>query len=92
MPDELELLAGTDPLNPQDFLHFERVSVRDALCVLEFTAHVGYTYAVEKLDQLGQTNTWTLVWEQFALADGPMTVLDTLTPGGRFYRLKVTGN
>jgi hypothetical protein len=90
IPDELELLAGTDPLNPQDFLRFDRISVQDTHCVIEFTAHAGRTYAVEELDQIGQTSTWTLIWKQLAGADGSMTVRDPLTVSGRFYRLKVT--
>ncbi len=89
LPDEFELLAGTDPLNPQDLLRFDRVLVHDADCVLEFTAHAGHTYAIEKLDRLGQTNTWTNLQNPI-LGEGPMTIIDPLTASGRFYRLKAT--
>jgi hypothetical protein len=92
MPDELELLAGTDPLNPSDFLRLDQVSIRDAYCVLQFTAHAGHTYAIEKADQLGSTNLWTVLQGQIPGVDGPITVVDPLTPASRFYRLSVTAN
>ncbi len=90
MPDEFELIAGTDPLDPRDFLRFDRISLQGANCVLEFTAHAGRTYAVETLDQIGQTNAWTTLQDQIPGTDGPITFTDPLGANGRLYRLRVT--
>ncbi|MGO8676379.1 MAG: lamin tail domain-containing protein [Limisphaerales bacterium] len=92
LPDESEMLAGADPLDPKDVPRFDRVSIRDACCVLEFTTRAGRTYSVEGLDSLARTNAWTLLWEESAAADGSMRVVDPLTVGGRLYRLRVADN
>jgi hypothetical protein len=92
MPDELEFLAGTDPLNPLDCLRFDVLSVEGASCFLHFSAHAGHTYAVEKLDRLGRTNVWTTLQAQITGAEGPVRIVDPLTANGRYYRLKVTAN
>jgi hypothetical protein len=92
VPDELELLAGTDPLDPHDYLHLDPISIQGTNCVLQFTAHSGHTYSIEEADQLGSTNTWTLAQGQIHGIDGPMTVVEPLTPTARFYRLSVTAD
>jgi hypothetical protein len=92
MPDELELLAGTDPLDPRDFLRFDLVSVREGLCLLQFTGHAGRTYAVEKLAQLGRTNTWIVLQDHITGVDGPLLVRDPLTATTCHYRLRATAD
>jgi len=92
MPDELELLAGTDPLDSRDFLRFDLISVRDGRCLLQFTGHAGRTYAVEKLAQLGRTNTWIVLQDHIAGVDGPLLVTDPLTATTCYYRLRATAD
>jgi hypothetical protein len=90
VPDELELVAGTDPLDPRDYPRLDRVSLVGTNCVLEFTAHAGRTYGVERLDGLAPANTWTLVREYGAVTDGPVTLTDPCTSAARCYRLRVS--
>ncbi len=85
-----EFIAGTDPLNSQDYLRFDAVTITNSLCVLSFTAHPGRLYTVEILDTLDPANTWTTLVN--TTGDGPVTVADSLTPTARFYRLKVRLN
>jgi Bacterial TSP3 repeat len=89
MPDEAEFVAGTDPRNSLDFLHFDRVSSDGANCVLEFTGRSGHTYAVETLDHFEPPNTWTLLRDNLPGKDASIIISDPLTSEPRFYRLKV---
>ena len=90
MPDELELLAGTDPLNPQDFLRLGLVSVHDGSCLLQFWSHPGLSYAVEKLAELGESNTWLTLQDHIIGAEGPQFIADSAANGASFYRLRLT--
>lgn len=92
VPDELEFIAGTDPLNSQDFLKFDRVSTDGVNCVLEFTARSGHIYTIEKKAGLGASSKWTTVQSNLSGTDSSFTVLDPLTSAPAFYRLKVTRN
>ncbi len=92
MPDELELLAGTDPLDPQDYLRLELVSVQNGVCRLQFQGHAGRTYAVEMLTQLGGTNTWHVLQDQITGVEGTLFVTDTQGAPTSYYRLRVTAD
>ncbi len=85
-----EYLAGTDPLNRQDTLRFDHVCVTNNTCELQFNAHAGHAYTVERLDALSPTNAWSTVTNFTPSTDGPATAYDPQAPATQFYRLKVT--
>jgi hypothetical protein len=87
-----EYLAGTDPHNSQDTLRFDFVSCTNLVCLLQFNTHTGRTYAVERLNVLGDTNTWATLTNFIPITNGPVTVSDPQAPAGYFYRLRVTPN
>jgi len=89
VPDELEFLTGTDPLNPQDYLHFDRVYFDGTDCVLEFTAHAGVVYAIEKRGSLA-ADPWTTLQDNIAGQEGTLRLPDAIGPASRFYRIRVT--
>src|SRR6185369_11810406 len=81
-----EYLAGTDPLNPLDFLRFDSVSVDQAYCTLRFTPHFGRVYSIEARNSLSPSDSWT------ALRSGitgtqVYTWMDPVTNSVRFYRI-----
>ena len=87
-----EYLAGTDPQNSQDVLRFDSISLSNLVCRLQFNTHTGRTYAVERLNAFGPTNTWVAFTNFTPSINGPVTVSDPQAPAGSFYRLKVTRN
>ena len=87
-----EYVAGTDPHNAQDTLRFDRVSCSNQVCLLQFNAHIGRTYTVERLNPSQLTNTWTAFTNLVPALNGPVTVSDSQTTVVRFYRLRVTRN
>ena len=91
MPDELELLAGTDPLNPGDVLRVDVVSVGNGNRLLQFRAHADRTYVLEKLTQFGGTNAWSVLQDQITGLEGPVVVSDPQAAAASDYRVQVTG-
>ncbi|HEY5914024.1 MAG TPA: lamin tail domain-containing protein [Verrucomicrobiae bacterium] len=91
VPDEIELLIGTDPLNSRDYMGFDRVYINGASCVLEFTAHAGVVYAVEKRDSLNPADPWTILQDNLS-GGGVVAVQDPLPVAARFYRLRAIAN
>jgi hypothetical protein len=89
VPDELEYPSGTDPLNPQDYLHFDRVYLDGTDCVLEFTAHAGILYALEMRGSLA-TDPWTTLQDNISGQEGILRLLDPIGSTTRFYRIRVT--
>ena len=85
-----EFIAGTDPHDSQDFLAFRRVSLSSQSCLLTFNTRPGRTYAVQALNALGPTNTWTTFTNAIPGTGNPVTVCEPLTQTARFYRLNVS--
>jgi hypothetical protein len=87
-----EYLAGTNPLDSQDYLQLA-ATVSQSNCALSFNTRTGRTYAVEAAANPGATNAWSLVAGGINGSGLPATVNDALTTADtRFYRLKVTLN
>jgi hypothetical protein len=87
-----EYIAGTNPLDGQDYLRLDRVTLSPPYCVLEFNTRTGRTYTVESAAVLGSTNMWVPVTGGINGNDSPATVYDQIGSSARFYRLKVTRN
>ena len=92
VPDESEFIAGTDAADGQNFLRFDHVSADGASCRLEFTAHSGRSYIVEKNAGLGSTNGWTVLRSNLTGSDTTIAVVDPLGTAPGFYRLRATRN
>ncbi len=88
--NEHEFIAGTDPNNASDYLHFSQVSVSNEFCRLEFNTHLGRTYGVEQLDAFGSTNGWSNLTSGILGNGGTMQISDPMTAATRYYRLTVT--
>lgn len=84
-----EYLAGTDPLNPQDYLHFEVVTISGGNCLLQFNRTAGRVYAVEIRDTFDPVETWTTLKGDIS-GTGSYTLQDPVASAARYYRLKVS--
>lgn len=87
-----EYVAGTNPNDGQDYLRFLQASISNQDCVLEFSSRLGRTYAVESLNALASTNTWSPVVTGIVGTGGVIPVSDPISGSARYYRLKVTLN
>lgn len=85
-----EYIAGTNPRDSQDFLKFSAISLLNQSCLLTFSTHPGRIYAVDSLDSLAPTNTWTTFTNNIPGTGNPVTISEPLAPSPRFYRLKVS--
>ncbi len=86
-----EFVAGTNPLDNQDFLQL-RVNLTPPYCVLSFNTVLGRSYAVEASADLSSTNGWSQIAVGINGNGFPTTVNDPLGVSVRFYRVKVTLN
>ncbi len=84
-----EYIAGTDPHDGRDFLHFSGASLSGPACVLTFDTRPGRTYAVEALTFLGPTNAWTAFTNNIPGTGNPVTVSEPVSQSQRFYRISV---
>jgi len=87
-----EYWADTDPHNPLDFLHFNRVSVSNGNCLLEFNTKTNRTYVNEFRNSLDLADTWQVLSNNIPGTGGIISINDTPGQSARFYRLKVTFN
>ena len=85
-----EFIAGTSPTNALDYLKFDRATISNQACVLEFNTHIGRMYAIESLTGFPSTNTWTTVVSGIVGTGGVVPVSDPLTGAARYYRLQVS--
>ena len=56
--------------------------------MLEFTAHAGVVYAIEKCGSLA-TDPWTTLQDNITGQEGTLRLLDSIGSASRFYRLRV---
>jgi len=87
-----EFVAGTDPNNILDYLHFNQASISNQYCWLEFNTRTGRTYAVELMSAVGSTNAWNILTNGIVGSGGTILISDPLTETARYYRLNVTLN
>ena len=85
-----EYIAGTNPLDNQDYLRFSRASVSGPLCVLEFVTRLGRTYAVEYREAASTAGDWSTLTSGISGDGGVRSVTDPLSDTTRYYRIKVT--
>ncbi len=83
-----ELVAGTSPQDPADYLHLEKTTVAGSYCVIQFLTRTGRTYNVESTTGFAG-GSWAPVGSDIAGTGQPVTVYQTLTDTPTFYRLKV---
>jgi hypothetical protein len=80
-----ELIAGTDPLNPNSRFTIETILATPTGTTLTWTAALGKTYTVEARDDLSSG-----VWVPIASGLTNGTYTDSIiSPSRKFYRLKV---
>jgi hypothetical protein len=84
-----EYIAGTNPNDPADYLHFTRATVANNICRLDFTTRIGRTYSIEGASGLGPASTWTPIASGIIGTGGPADVSDPQVSATRYYRLKV---
>lgn len=83
-----EYINGTNPRAGVEVLRFDRISVSNQICVLEFNTVSGRTYTVEGVTNLSATNGWLTVTNGIPGNGGQIIVRDPVGPDGRFYRLR----
>jgi hypothetical protein len=99
MPDGAEVLAGTDPNDPADFLAFTRIErVSESRVRLTWSGRAGRRYTVETTDvpSLPQGNFWPVPGLTGMLAESDMPLMEGLVDvppgeGARYFRLRVVG-
>jgi hypothetical protein len=84
-----EYLAGTSPVNPDDLLDFDSVTIIGSNCVLQFTPRAGRTYTIERLDALGPINNWTTLVGNIT-GTTQVTRSDPVVENARFYRIRAS--
>jgi hypothetical protein len=86
-----EYIAGTDPTNPAERFHIERVQLDgvEAAFSLHLAGHAGRVYTLERCAALG--TGWTQVDQTGPLtADGDVQLAEPQAPGpAGFYRVRV---
>jgi hypothetical protein len=84
-----EYIAGTNPNNAADYLHFTRAFVENQLCKLEFNSRTGRTYGIEYVNTLGPSIVWNTLASGISGTGGSVTVSDPQIDETRYYRLRV---
>jgi len=83
--------AGTDPNDPADVLKIVNVTVSGQMLSFQFPTKLDRTYEVQRLETIGETNTW-VPWLLNRPGTGQMyQVIDPVDITARYYRVKVTG-
>jgi len=85
-----EYLAGTNPIDPNDFLGFSSITASGQVCELQFSSRLGRTYAVEFTSSLSPAN-WQTLTGGLAGTGNVISVTDPQT-AARYYRLRVSYN
>ncbi len=87
--DRLEFFAGTNPVNPADYLKIQGNAISNNTCVITFNAVAGKTYSILYSSVVDNTNAWTKLSDvsaQFTTGSFQITDTNLLNPA-RFYRL-----
>jgi hypothetical protein len=85
-----EYIAGTNPLDPADYLAFDDASLTNGYFVIQFQLHAGRAYVVEQLNGIDGTNQWMTAFSTNATTDGACVFSSLPDVTNRFYRIKVT--
>ena len=84
-----EYIAGTDPNDRLDYLHFQTATVSNQFCLLEFATRTGRVYAVEAASAISVMNGWTNVSGDLPGQGQPRQFAEALPGVTRYYRLQV---
>lgn len=84
-----EYIAGTDPNDRLDYLHFQTATVSNQFCLLEFATRTGRVYAVEAVSAISVMNGWTNVSGDLPGQGQPRQFAEALPGVTRYYRLQV---
>lgn len=82
-----EYVAGTDPMNPTDFLRFDSVTMDAGYCSFRFNRQAGRVYTIERTEGSDPSGPWTLAIGNIS-GSGAYTFLVQPSPEPCFYRLK----
>ncbi len=90
MPDDSEILAGTDPNNAASYLRITATGPSNSDWVVTFSSVLSKLYRVERCDDLA-TAAWTTATNNVAGTGGLVSIVD---PGAaaqpnRFYRVRL---
>lgn len=90
MPDDQELLAGTDPLNPASLLRITATGPTGADWLVTFNTTLNKLYRLERTDDLS-SNNWVTITNNVLGTGNPLQVFD---PGAvaqpkHFYRVRL---
>ena len=90
MPDDSEILAGTDPNNPNSFLRITATGPSNADWTVTFGTVSNKLYRLERTDDLVVTN-WVTVTNNIAGTGNPLQVADPAAAARtqRFYRVRL---
>ena len=90
MPDDSELLAGTDPNDPASLLRVSTTGPSDADWAVTFNTVTNKLYRLERTDDL-QASLWTNVTGTVVGTGNPITVVDpnAAVLSQRFYRVRL---
>jgi len=85
-----EYIAGTNPMDGNDYLKFTAHALNGKTFELSFQTHASRTYTIEKTTTLA--GPWTSLYTTNATATAACSYQDPVSSDTQFYRIKVTKN